>query len=149
MKPATFVFEVDGEGELARNLRLFLNYDFGTCETQILVVRFVLNLLDLEVKFFQFVMNFIAKMLDLTEDLGINWVETMSHTVVTVEELKVIFNFVSSRGSPFGVEFTKQPGEGAPDILGFASVNNVSRFKTMKDLMNWVGSLEPDDADSC
>jgi hypothetical protein len=58
--------------------------------------------------------------------------------------------FVSSRGSPFDVEFgcAKQMGEGAPNILGFARVNDVSRFKPMKYLMNLMDSVEPDDADS-
>jgi hypothetical protein len=148
LKPTTFLFEVDGDGDLARNLKLFLNYDFGTCETQILVVRFVLNLLDLDVRFFQFVMQFIARMLDLTETLGVNWAESMSHTVVTLQEMKVIFNFVSARGLSCGVEFTKHPTENVPDILGFDGMGNVSRFKSLRDLVNWIEGLEAEMLDS-
>jgi hypothetical protein len=142
LKPKHFAFEIGGDGELARNLKTFLNFKFDSIETQVLVVRFVVNLFELETRFSGWVIQFATAMLGKTDQFGIDWTESMARSAVITSELKVSFHFVTQAALAFAVEFTKRPGETTPEMVAIDAFGVSNRPRSIKELAKWIDNLE-------
>ena len=135
-------FEVDGNNEAAKLLKALLNFNYNDVHTQILIARFVKNLLEFDTRFVAFVLQVTLRALDKTAVLGINWRHTMELTAITSAESKVIFSFTTDTGNAFCLEITRREGEQAPEVVGFDRHGSATRMKSMKDIVRWLSDLE-------
>lgn len=135
-------FEVEGESDPAKLLRAIFNFNHADVHTRILFARFVINLLDFDMRFVTHVLQITLAALDKTAVLAINWRQTMELTAVTLAESKVIFSFATDTGNTFCLEITRRENETVPDVIGFDLHGAAARMKTIKDVARWFSELE-------
>jgi hypothetical protein len=136
-----FFFEVEGDGEVNRNLKNLLNFKFDSIETQIAVLRFVVALFDCENKFAAFVLQVTVALASKTGHFGIHWAESMKRSAVAVSEGKARLAFVTARHTTFAVEFARHQGDSVPEMIAIDTTGVPSRPRAMKDLTKWIEGL--------
>ncbi|OHS98749.1 hypothetical protein TRFO_08763 [Tritrichomonas foetus] len=148
IRPTKIEFEADGaDVELAKNIKIVLNYSFLDVDIQILMIRFIINILAFHQKFVDFIVQFMAKMTEKTQELSLDWNKTLELSAVLLSEQKVILNFTTTRQDVFFVEISQQEGEIIPLIVGIDKLGAETKFKSLKELTRWVDNLEQSESD--
>ena len=142
IKPDRIEFEAEGQdSDVAKYIKTLLNYDFNDVETQMLAIRFVRNLVSFDQRFVGFVMMFISKLVEKTNDFKLLWKATFESSAVMLNENKVIFNLYTQHGTSC-IEFDRRDGNLNPEIIGYSKSGSMTRIKSMKDLFRWMELIE-------
>jgi hypothetical protein len=141
LKSKHFFFEVEGDGDVNRNLKNLLNFKFDSIDTQIAVLRFVVALFDCENKFAAFVLQVAVALASKAGHFGIHWGESMKKSAVAAPEGKARLGFVTARHTTFAVEFARHQGDALPEMVAIDTAGVPSRPRAMKDLTKWIEGL--------
>ena len=149
IRPTKIEFDAEspqGDQELVQCIKTVMNYQFDEVDIQILMIRFVINILSFPKNFVEFIIQFVAKMIEKTVDLGLDWKQILDLTAVSPLKSKIIFHFATTHGA-FFVEMTNSEGESHPLIVGTDKVGVETKIKSFKELIRWVGLFETSDTE--
>lgn len=137
IKPDELAFEVEGDSELARNIKTFLNVQVDN-KTKQQIVSFVLNLLLFDQRFVSQVMHFISHV--ITVYPIIDWTRTMEGTAIMINEDKILFSLALRNGFCL-VELTQQNNDIGPDIMVYDKLGIATHYKLIKELNKYVDTI--------
>jgi hypothetical protein len=139
LKDITALFEVEGDGDIAKAVRHLLAQEFGSPLVQIAVARFTIGLFDLDPTFLAVVVHFFTAMAIRSSEMEIDWAQSMAGSAVLALEHRALVQIVADAGL-LSVEFTKVVGDRALEIRAMDANGAGAKFRTVKDLVKWVDS---------
>jgi hypothetical protein len=109
-------FDVRGEWEsvISKSLKILLNFNLDGFQTQLFIVGFVMNILNINICLLTFVIQFTTSML---ENADIDWSQSMRATMILLAEPQVVFEFITRSNRAFTIEMTNKRNEQIPSII--------------------------------
>ncbi|KAH0785811.1 hypothetical protein GPJ56_010211 [Histomonas meleagridis] len=128
-------------------IKYFLNYNFGDVETLQYVVQFVINLLYFDNRYIRLIMDLMKKLLDKTDELGIDWKLSMNQSAVLKNEMKVIL-VMALQTKNFTIEYTRKYND-TFEIIYVDGDKDQVKMRSSKELFRIIDNLKLEsDSDS-